>query len=36
MNRFRSYEKVMPWLIAAAFAFMVVYALVRPFVERWI
>ena len=23
------------WLLLAAFVFMVVYALVRPFVERW-
>jgi len=23
------------WLLLAAFGFMVVYALVRPFVERW-
>ena len=31
MTRF--YERFMPYLIAAAVVFMVVYALVRPFVE---
>jgi hypothetical protein len=35
MTLFRA-QKVMPWLIGAALVFMVLYALVRPFVERWI
>jgi hypothetical protein len=33
---FRSYQFWMPFLVVGAVVFMVVYALVRPFVERWI
>jgi len=33
---FRRYEKVMPWVVGAAIVIMVIYALLRPFVERWI
>lgn len=29
----RSYEKLMPRLVAGAFVFMLLYALLRPFVE---